>query len=579
MNKKIEIKINNKIYQVDAGQTILEVAKENNLKIPTLCYHPDLTPTGNCRLCLVEIISDKGSQIVTACSTTVFADMEIKLDTPKVKKIRKINLEMLLSDHIKKCSECNWEDNCELKKLARDFGIKSSRFPERRRKFKIDSKTPSMLWDSSKCIECGDCLSTCSQIIGLDNIATEYRGSSIIFGPKGGRSFAETNCLFCGQCILRCPSGSLQEKSEIEKVEVLLDQKKKKQLLVAQFAPSTRYSIGELFGKEPGENLDKKLVTALKNLGFDYVFDVNFGADITTVEEAEEFLERLKSKKNLPMFTACCPAWVRYVEIFHHQLLPNLTTVKSPNHNLASAVKYYFARKLKIRPGRIKIVAIMPCVAKKYESKLPEMRIGRRPEVDYVLTVREAARFLKSKKIDLPKLDESDFDSPLGQATGAGVIYGASGGVMESALRTVAAKISGKEIAPLNFAQIRGLKGVKEAGIEIGGERIEVAIVSGIKNAANLIKDLKSGIKRYNYIEVMACPGGCLGGGGQPIPTTPEIREKRKAAFYTDDESKPIRRAHENKDLQKMYETLDAKPLSERAEKLFHRKFIKRKAK
>ena len=579
MAKYFEIKINGKKYKVQEGRTILEVAKENALEIPTLCYHPDLKPNASCRLCLVEVKTGEKYEVVTSCNTKIADQMEIKLDTPRVKKIRKLNLEMLLSDHIKKCDGCNWHDNCELKALAHKFGLKASRFPERRRKFKIDAKTPSILWDSSKCVECGNCLSTCEEITGLDNIASKYRGSSIIFGPKDGKSFANTNCVFCGQCILRCPSGSLQEKSEVERVERLLDHKKKGQVLVAQFAPSARYSIGELFGKQAGKNFDKKLITALRNLGFDFVFDVNFGADITTVEEAQELIERLETKRNLPMFTSCCPAWVRYVEIFHHQLLPNLTTVKSPNHNLASAVKYYFARKLKIRPGRIKIVAIMPCVAKKYESKLPELKIGFWPEVDSVLTVREAARVLKSRGIDLLNLSEGDFDSPLSEATGAGVIYGASGGVMESALRTVASKLSEKEISKLQFSEVRGLAGVKEASIEINGETLEVAVVSGLKNAAKLIRDLKSGIKRYNYIEVMACPGGCLGGGGQPIPTTPEIREKRRAAYYTDDESKPIRRAHENKNLQKMYAALDAKPLSERAQMLFHRKFIKRKAK
>jgi len=576
--KNVVVKINNKKFKAKKGVTILEIASENNLYIPTLCCHPDLEINANCRLCLVEIVTRDSSEIVTACSTKICDGMEIKLDTPKVKKIRKINLEMLLSDHIQKCEDCNWQDNCELKKLADEFGIKESRFSSRRRKFKIDKKTP-IFWDSSKCVECGNCLSTCQQIAGLDNIGTKYRGSSIIFGPKDGESFFNTNCVYCGQCVIRCPSGSLQENSELPEVEKLLARKKKKQILVAQFAPSSRYSIGELFGRPVGENLEKKLITALKALGFDYVFDVNFGADITTVEEAEEFIDRLESKKNLPMFTSCCPAWVRYVEIFHHELLPNLATTKSPNHNLAMAIKSYFAKKIKVRSSRIKIVAIMPCIAKKYESKLDELKFNRRPEVDHVLTVREIACLIKSKEIDLLTLDENDFDSPLGEASGAGAIYGASGGVMESALRTVARRLSEKDFSKLQFNEVRGLKGMKDAVIQINDESIEVAVVSGLANAARLLKDLKSGIKGYNYIEVMACPGGCLGGGGQPIPTTPEIREKRREAFYLDDEKKAVRRADENQDLKKMYEILDMKPLSEKAEKMFHRKFIKRKKK
>ncbi|MCX6810704.1 MAG: [FeFe] hydrogenase, group A [Candidatus Berkelbacteria bacterium] len=578
MSKIFDIKINVKKYKASSSDTILQIARKNDLKIPTLCYHPDLPVGASCRLCLVEIINEKKSQIVTACSTKVFEGMNIKLDTPRVKSARKINLEMLLSDHIKKCGECNWHDNCGLKELAREFGIKESRFPERRRHFKTDAKTPSIFWDSSKCIECGNCVSACNEIAGLANIESKYRGHSIIFGPAGGRSFADTDCVFCGQCVLRCPAGSLQEKSEIEDVEKIL-LNKKKQILVAQFAPSTRYSIGELFNLPPGVNLELKLVTALKKLGFDYVFDVNFGADITTVEEAAELIERLQTRKDETMFTACCPAWVRYVETFHHDLIPNLTTTKSPTHCLAPAVKSYFAKKIGIRPGRIKIVEIMPCIAKKYEAKLPEMCQTFNPEVNFALTVREAARILKNKNIDLPKLADSQFDSPLGSSSGAGAIYGSSGGVMESALRTVVAKLSDARLPKLEFSEVRGMSGVKESSVDIDGEKLEVAVVSGLKNAAKLLADMKSGIKRYNYVEVMACPGGCLGGGGQPIPTTPEIRFKRSAAFYTDDQKKKVRRAHDNPDIIKLYQGLDTKPLGPLSKKLFHRKFTLRRPK
>lgn len=578
MSKSFEIKINGKKYKALSSDTILDIAKKNDLKIPTLCYHPDLTTGASCRLCLVEIVSDRKSHIVTACSTKASGGMEIKLDTPRVKSARKLNLEMLISDHIKKCGECNWHDNCELKELAKEFGIKESRFPERRRHFKIDVKTPSIYWDSSKCVECGNCVSACNEIAGLSNIESKYRGHSIIFGPVGGKSFADTDCVFCGQCVVRCPSGSLQEKSEIDDVEKLLSNKKN-QILVAQFAPSTRYSIGELFGLPPGKNLELKLVTALKELGFDWVFDVNFGADITTMEEAAELMERLQTKKDEPMFTACCPAWVRYVETFHHDLISNLTTTKSPTHCLAPAVKTYFAKKIGVRPGQIKIVEIMPCTAKKYEAKLSEMCQTFNPEVNFVLTVREAAKILKNKNIDLPKLDDTQFDSPLGFSSGAATIYGSSGGVMESALRTVVAKLCNSNLAKIEFREVRGMEGIKEASVDVDGEILEIAVVSGLKNAAKLLADMKSGIKRYNYVEVMACPGGCLGGGGQPIPTTPEIRLSRSAAYYTDDAAKRIRRAHENPDIIKMYQGLDTKPMGPKALKLFHRKFKIRKPK
>lgn len=595
MTKNFEIKINSKKYKASSDDTILTVARKNDLKIPTLCHHPDLPAGANCRLCLVEIVQSKvdpsrlrlaeaesrksKDQIVTACSTKVLDGMEIKLDTPRVKSARKLNLEMLLSDHIQKCGECNWLDNCELKELAKEFGIKASRFPERRRHFKIDAKTPSIYWDSSKCVECGNCVSACNEIAGLQNIESKYRGHSIIFGPVGGKSFADTDCVFCGQCVIRCPAGSLQEKSEINGVEKLLERKNKKEILVAQFAPSTRYSIGELFGQPPGENLELKLVTALKNLGFDYVFDVNFGADITTVEEAAELMERLQTKKDEPMFTACCPAWVRYVETFHHELIPNLTTTKSPTHCLAPAIKSYFAKKIGVSSNRIKIVEIMPCIAKKYEAKLLEMCQTFNPEVNFALTVREAARILKNKNIDLPRLGDTPFDSPMGSASGAGTIYGSSGGVMESALRTVVAKLCNCNLPKLEFKDVRGMEGLRETSVNIDGEILEIAVVSGLKNASKLLADIKSGIKRYNYVEVMACPGGCLGGGGQPIPTTPDIRLKRSAAYYTDDETKKIRRAHENPDIIKMYQGLDTKPLGPLAVKLFHRKFKIRKPK
>jgi iron-only hydrogenase group A len=580
MAKSFEIKLNNKKIIAFDGETILELARRNNFYIPTLCYHSDLEPNGSCRLCLVEVSCGGREFIVTtACNTRVIEGMEIKLDTAKVKRIRKLNLEMLFSDHIQKCDDCNWRYDCELKKLAKEFGIKEPRFSERKRKFKTDSQTPSMHWDSSKCIECGNCISTCQQITGLDVLKTEYRGSSIIFGPKGGRSFADTNCVFCGQCILHCPAGSRQEKTELPEVEKLLQKKNKKNILVAQIAPSTRYSIGELFGLEPGVNLEKKVVTALKHIGFDYVFDVNFGADITTLEEAAELIERLESKKNLPMFTSCCPAWVRYVEIFHHELIPNLATTKSPTHCLACAIKNYFAKKMRVNPKRIIIVAIMPCVAKKYEAKLPELREIYNPEINYSLTVREIGRLIKKHNLDIENLADSDFDSPLGNSSGAGTIYGASGGVMESALRTVSSQLSDSKMEKIDFSEVRGLDGIKSAVVKIDGINLEVAVVSGLKNATKLIKDLKSGVVRYNYIEVMACPGGCLGGGGQPIPTDNEIREKRRSGFYIDDKEKPIRKAHENHDVKKLYSNLDSKPLEGRASRLFHRKFTKRRKK
>ena len=577
---KNEIKINGKNYSFENGETVLEIARRNKIDIPTLCYHSDYKPEANCRLCLVEIGSGREAKIVTSCSTKAVSDLEIKTDTAKVKKIRKINMEMLFSDHAQKCNACDWRYNCQLKKLAADFGLENSRFDLRRRKFKIDKATPSILWDSSKCVECSGCKSTCDQITGLNIIEPRYRGSSIIFAPRGGKSFADTNCIYCGQCVVHCPAGSLQEADDLTEVKKILSGKKKGEILIAQFAPSVRFSIGELFNQKPGENLEKKVVSGLKKLGFDYVFDVNLGADITTIEEAAELKERIESGKNMPMFTSCCPAWVRYIEIFQHDLIPNLTSTKSPNQILSVVVKGYFAKKIGVSPRKIKIVSIMPCVAKKYESGLKELRISGINPCDKVLTVRELGRLLKEKDIDLLKLADEDFDCTLGNSTGAAMIYGASGGVMESALRTMIESSGDDKLDKLNFKAVRGLSGLKETSVTLkNGKILELAVVSGMKNAIKLIQDIRSGVKHYDYIEVMACPGGCLGGGGQPMPVDNQIREARRAGFYIEDEKKVVRRAHENKEVLSIYSSMNLIPNSGRSKKLFHRRFVKRRKK
>ena len=551
--KKIKIKINNKEINCSPGQTILEAAKDNGIFIPELCYHPDFPAKGNCGVCVVEI---KGRQkLAKSCTTKVEEGMDIQTDTEKVKQVRNLNIELIFAEHIEKCSNCIWRVNCVLLNLAEKYNIKITRFRDRKSSRKIYKFANAVEIDGAQCIDCGNCLEACGVMQNINYLELKGKGAKQEIVPTKNKKI---ECIYCGQCTVHCPVGAAQEQSHWEMVEKVLTDKKK--IVVAQFAPAIRVSIGEEFGLPYGKIVTGQIVSGLRSLGFNYVFDVNFGADVTTMVEAEELLERLKrphpnpplirggnEKKGLPMFTSCCPAWVKYVEFYHPELIPNLTTARSPHMHSGGLIKTYWAEKIKINPKNIVVVSVMPCTAKKFESSRKELKVRGLWPVDYVITTREFAWLLKKNNIDFARLKKSKADNPLGQYSGAGAIYGGSGGVMESALRTAQFLAGGEENnqlgrTRLEFTNVRGLDDVKEAVVTMAGQKLRVAVVNGIGHIEPVLEKLD----KYDYIEVMACPGGCIGGGGQPIPTTQEIRQKRIAALYKLDKSKQIRKAHEN---------------------------------
>ena len=541
----MKLKINNKLVLAQNGQTIIAAAKQAGLKIPALCYHPDLEIKANCRICVVEI---KGcDKLVTACSTLAEEGMEIYTDSPRVRSARATNLELLLATHTKKCADCLSAYDCELLSLARKYKIKSDRLSNRKKHRKIYRFANAVELDGEQCIDCRNCVEACDkQGISYLKIVGAGINQEIVPDRTG-----QSACVYCGQCALHCPSASAQEQGAWPAVEKALQDKNK--VVIAQFAPAVRVSLGEEFGLPYGINCEGKIYTALKKLGFNHVTDINFGADITTMTEAEELVGRLNDKRALwPLTTSCCPAWVAYVESYHPELIPHLTTARSPHIHSAGALKTYWAKQNKTNPKNIFVVSIVPCTAKKYEASRPELSLGGRPLVDQVLTTRELAYLIKRHQIDFKKLPDSEGLSLFNKGSGAAAIYGTSGGVMESALRTAISLLGGQnnKMERLEFKEVRGSVGLKEAVFELAGRKLKVGVVNGLGNFSRLLPKLK----KYHYIEVMACPGGCLGGGGQPLPTTKAIREKRMAGLYKIDVSRKIRRAHENKAMVKYYD-------------------------
>lgn len=545
----MNLTINNKPITAEAGQTILAVARANGFKIPTLCDHPDLEIKANCRICVVEV---KGRpRLVTACSTLAEAGMEILTSSARVKKARNLNLELLFGEHTKKCSDCTLLYNCELLNLAKEYKVNPNRFLNRKSRRPTYRFANAVEIDGSQCIDCQNCVEACHELQHIDYLKMVGTGIGQEVVPVINKKKA---CIYCGQCTLHCPVAAAQEQPAWDEVAKAL--KDKNRVVVAQFAPAIRVSLGEEFGLPYGQNVEGKCYTALRKLGFKYVFDINFGADITTMVEAEELLARLKDKQAVfPMTTSCCPGWVAYAEFYHPELLPHLTTARSPQIHLAGAIKTYWAAKKGINPKKIVVVSIVPCTAKKYEAARPELALNGRPLVDYVLTTREFAYLIKKHKIDFKNLRDGQGESLFNTGSGAAAIYGASGGVMESALRTANALICARSKKTacenhLEFKEVRGLAGFKEATVNLDGRKIRVGVVNGIGHINKVLPQLK----KYHYIEVMACPGGCLGGGGQPIPTTRAIRQKRLEGLYNIDASRPQRRAHENKAMLEYYD-------------------------
>ncbi|MDP1884632.1 MAG: [FeFe] hydrogenase, group A [Candidatus Moranbacteria bacterium] len=583
----MKIKINNKLYSCEDDDTILSVCKRNGIRLPVLCAHPDLLPSeGVCRLCLVETNQNKG--LVPSCAQKVAEGLEVLTETENVNKARKINLELLWADHAGKCAQCRKNGRCELQDLAREYNIDEFKFIPRRKELKsedeldllkdnwshvaVDEKNASIARDSQYCIECRRCVRICRDMQKVEAYGFNYRSSKTNVGTPYE---IPLDCIFCGQCSVVCPTAAITEKDDIGKFEKALADSNK--MVIVQTAPSVRFTFSEEFGMPPGTFWEGKLVAALKALGVDKVFDTILGADLTIVEEATELIRRVKNKDVLPMFTSCCPSWVLYIEKYYPEFIPNLSSCKSPQQMLSPLIKTYYAQKEKFDPKSIISVSIMPCTSKKYEAARPEINASGHRDVDIVLTIRELARLLRKKKIDPSKLKDKKFDPALGISTGAGVLFGSSGGAMEAALRTAVEKITGEELGRLDFEVVRGEEGIRCAEIEINGLKLRVAVVHEIRNAKKLLEDLKSGKAHYDFIEVMACPNGCIGGGGQPIPANPKIRSARIKGIIARDKDMPIRKSHENPVVKNIYREFLGKPGGEKAEEMLHTKYTNRK--
>jgi NADH-quinone oxidoreductase subunit G/NADP-reducing hydrogenase subunit HndD len=546
MENEIKIRINGEEYSGSAGETILQIARKNKVNIPTLCEHSDLEPKASCRLCLVTIENRRG--FFTACSTLAEEGMNITTDSEEINDLRKKNLELLFAQHVERCNVCIRGAHCDFLRLAREFGVNLKKYEDRKIGYPKVKFGPSICFDSSKCIDCRNCVEMCEkQGVGFFDLETHNSFIEVIPSKDPKR-----DCVYCGQCIIHCPSGALSEVDSVPDVEAALEDPEK--YVVFQIAPSIRTAIGEEFGMDYGKDVTGQIFAGVRKVGAEKVFDVSVAADVTTIEEAGELIERIVEKKTLPMFTSCCPAWVKYVEFYYPEFLPNLTTARSPQTILGGLTKTYFAKKENVDPKRIVVVSVMPCTAKKYEITRPEFDIDDLKPIDYILTTRELFRLFKNHKVDLVSIEPEAADTPWDQPTGAGIIYGASGGVTESAMRTAAYKLSGQKVKRLKFNSIRGMEEAKEAVIEIENLTLKVAVVNGLGNGKKILEMLKKDPKAYDYIEVMACYGGCIGGGGQPIPTNKDIRKLRAQGLYNIDEAKNERLADESSSVKKLYE-------------------------
>lgn len=572
----ISLKVNNKEVSVEDGSTILEAARKVNINIPTLC-HLDLHGLGllnqeaNCRVCMVQT---KWGNLVPACNTLAKAGMEIRTDTLKVINTRKTMIELLLSNHPKDCLICIKNGDCELQDLAQNAHIDRIRFEGEVIKFPVDDQSLSIIRDPNKCILCKRCETICTDVQTVGTLTNIGRGFDTIVGSQYNNPMHKTNCTFCGQCLAVCPTGALSEANNTGKV---YDALRSDKVVVVQTAPAVRVALGEEFGMEPGTVVTGKMVSALKNMGFDYVFDTDFAADLTTIEEAAELVHRLQNGGRLPILTSCCPSWVKFFEHNYSDMLDIPSTCKSPHEMFGSMVKTYFAQKNNIAPEDIVVVSVMPCVAKKYESARPELSNDGHSDVDHVITTRELASMIKDFSMGFTDLPDTEFDNPLGESTGAGALFGASGGVLESALRTAYHMITGKDLETLEFNDLRGLKGLKEAEIEIEGKSLKVAVASGLGNARKLLNDIRDGKEHYDVIEIMACPGGCIDGGGQPfIHGDVSIIEKRMKGIHSVDTDKKVRLSYKNESIKRLYDEFLGEPYGEKAHELLHTEFVSR---
>lgn len=572
----VNIKINGMNIEVEEGTTILEAAKKVNIQVPTLC-HLDLGELGfvnseaNCRVCLVE--DAKKGNLIPSCNTLVKDGMDIRTDTLRVVRARRTNIELLLSNHPKDCLVCNRNGDCELQSLAVLAGIKKIRFEGERIEYPIDDSSFSIIRDPNKCILCKRCETMCNKVQTVGTLTDVGRGFDTVVGTAYNAPMFETNCTFCGQCLAVCPTGALTIVDSKEEVYKALSNKDK--VVLVQTAPAVRVALGEEFGMEAGSIVTGKMVTALKKLGFDYVFDTDFAADLTTMEEAKEFVERFKKRENLPILTSCCPSWVKFLEHNFPDLLNIPSTCKSPHEMFGSVAKTYFAEKHGIDPKDIVVVSVMPCVAKKYESVRPELGLTEDiSDVDIVITTKELAAMIRDFSFDFKSLDDSEFDNPLGESSGAGVIFGATGGVLEAALRTGYYMITNEDLKEIEFKDLKGLEGIKEAEIDIEGRKVKVAVSNGLGNARKLLNEVKKDKNKYDIIEIMACPGGCIDGGGQPsLHGNLEKLHKRMDAIHREDRNKSIRRSYENPSIKMIYDEFLGEVGGHKAHELLHTKY------
>jgi iron-only hydrogenase group A len=589
--RMLNVKINGRDYQVPDGTTILKAARDYaKIDVPTLCYLEGISEEGACAICVVEVKSARNLQ--RACVVKISEGMEVWTNTSRVREARKLNVELLLANHPKDCFTCEKSQICDLRELASELGVREVEFPRTRTELlPLDNTSLSLVRDPNKCVLCRRCVNVCAKVQSVYAIDIMGRGSNSTVSTFLDEGLGNVECVNCGQCLLVCPTGAITERSEIPDVWKALGNPDK--VVVVETAPAVRVAIGEEFGMPDGTQVTGKMAAALRSLGFNKVFDTDFSADLTIMEEGFELIGRIKNGGVLPLITSCSPGWIKFAETFFPKVLDHVSTCKSPQQMFGTVTKTYWAEKMGIDPRKIVVVSIMPCTAKKFEKERPEMKtafhywqekLGLKDEeafkdVDCVLTTREAAQMIREAGIDFTSLPDEDFDKPLGESTGAAVIFGATGGVMEAALRTAYEVLTKKSLAKLDFEDVRGLDGIKTADVDIDGTTLKVAVANGLGNARVLMEQVQKGESPYHFIEIMCCPGGCLGGGGQPISDNPDIKQKRAEAIYREDAGKPIRKSHENPAIKDIYKDFLGEPNSEKAHHLLHTEYCDRSCK